>query len=62
MQEKEDVPIQSQKEAKLGLVVPSLQEVLVTSIWTIPTKVDDVTLDIQEFHSPQQEHQRRQHE
>jgi hypothetical protein len=52
MQEKEDVPTQSQKEAKLGLVVPSLQEVLMTSIWTIPTKVDDVTLDIQEFHSP----------
>jgi hypothetical protein len=53
MQDKEDVSIQSQREAKLGLVVPSVKEVLVTSIQTIPIEVDDTIIDVQEFHSPQ---------
>ncbi len=43
MQDKEDVPTQSQREIKFGLVVASFQEVLVSSIQTIPTKVDDAT-------------------
>jgi hypothetical protein len=46
MQKKEDFSTQSQKEAKLGLAMPFLQEVPVTSIWTIPIEVDDVILDI----------------
>jgi hypothetical protein len=37
MQDKEDVPIQSQREAKLGLAMASFQEVPLTSIRTIPT-------------------------
>jgi hypothetical protein len=60
MQDKEDVPTQSQKEPKLNLVVPSLQNVSVPSIQNIPTEVDDANINIQEFHSPQQECQRRQ--
>jgi hypothetical protein len=46
MQDKEDVLTQSQREAKLGLVMPSLHEVPLISIWTIPTKVDVVIIDI----------------
>jgi hypothetical protein len=46
MQKKEDFSTQSQKEAKLGLAMPFLQEVPVTSIWTIPIEVDDVILNI----------------
>ncbi len=54
MRDKEDVPIQSQKKTKFGLAMESFQKVLVTSIWIIPTKVDDATIDVQEFRSPQQ--------
>jgi hypothetical protein len=46
MQEKEDVPIQSQRETKLDLVVPSFQEVPMTSIQTIPTKVNYMTINV----------------
>jgi hypothetical protein len=31
----------------------SLQEIPMTSTQTIPTKVDNMTIDVQEFHSPQ---------
>jgi hypothetical protein len=51
MQDKEDVPIQSEKEVDLGLGISSLHEVPVISIWTTPTKEDDTTLDLLEFHS-----------
>jgi hypothetical protein len=50
---------QSQREVKFDLAMPSLQEVPVTSIQTIPTKVDDAIIDIQEFCSPQQKCRRR---
>ncbi len=53
MQNKEDVPTQSQRKAKLDLAMPSLQEVPMTSIWTIPTEVDNAIIDVQEFRSPQ---------
>ncbi len=51
MQDKEDVPIQSQREAKLGLAVASFQEVLVSSTRIIPTKIDDVTSRSFVFHN-----------
>jgi hypothetical protein len=54
MQDKENVPTQSQKEAELDLAMPFLQEVPMISIQTIPTKVNNVIIDVQEFHSPQQ--------
>jgi hypothetical protein len=60
MQNKEDVPTQSQREAELDLAMPSVQEVPLTSIRTIPTEVDNAIIDVQEFHSPQQECRRRQ--
>ncbi len=62
MQDKEDVPTQSQREIKFGLVVASFQEVLVSSIQTIPTKVDDATPYVQKFCSPRQECWRRRQE
>jgi hypothetical protein len=46
MQNKEDVPTQSQREAELDLAMPSLQGVPVTSIWTIPTEVDNAIIDV----------------
>jgi hypothetical protein len=46
MQNKEGVPIQSQRKVELSLAVASIQEVLVTSTRTIPTKVDDAIVDI----------------
>ncbi len=55
----EDVPTQSQKEVELGLIVLSFQEVIVISTQTIPIEVDDMIVDVQEFHSPQQECQKR---
>ncbi len=60
MQDKEDVLNQSQKEAELGLAVPSFQEVLIAFVQTIPTEVDDMIVDVQEFCSPQQECPKRQ--
>jgi hypothetical protein len=59
MQDKEDVPIQSQREAKLGLGMPSFQEVPMISTRTIPIEVDYVTIEVQEFHSPQQDSWKR---
>jgi len=59
MQNKEDVPTQSQRKAELDLAMPSLQGVPVTSIWTIPTEVNNAIIDVQEFRSPQQECRRR---
>jgi hypothetical protein len=38
MQDKEDVPTQSQREVELSLVVPSLQKIPVTSTRTIPNQ------------------------
>jgi hypothetical protein len=52
MQDNENVPTQSQRETELDLAMPSFQEVPMTSIWTIPTKVNDAIIDVQEFHSP----------
>jgi hypothetical protein len=46
MQKKEDVPIQSQRGAKVDLVMPSFQEVPMTSIQTIPAKVDYTTINV----------------
>jgi hypothetical protein len=51
MQNKEDVPTQSQREIELSLVVPSLQKVPMISTRTIPTEVDYITIDIKEFRS-----------
>jgi hypothetical protein len=56
MQNKEDVPTQSQIEAELSLGISSIQEVLATSIRTIPTKEEDAILDLLEFCSPMQVH------
>jgi len=52
MQDKEDVPIQSKKEVDFGLGISSLHKIPMTSIRTIPTKEEDVTLDLLEFRSP----------
>jgi hypothetical protein len=49
MQDKEDFPIHSQREVELGLGVASLQEVQMTSTWTIPIEDEDAILDLKEF-------------
>jgi hypothetical protein len=41
IQDKENVPIQSQKEVELNLAVTSFQKVPMTSTQTIPTEVND---------------------
>ncbi len=47
MHNKEDFPIQSKREVELGLGLASVQEVRMTSTWTIPTIV--VTYEIRVF-------------
>ncbi len=53
MQDKEDVPNQSQREIELALAMASLQKLQMTSTHIILTKLNDTTTDAQEFCFPQ---------